>query len=129
MGKRFGFANNELALHVADPIAAARFYVDVMGCRLVDPNPQCVELETGALRLFLVPDPAPTHEPLVPSFSVPDRAKALDLLQAPGALWYQSARTPPASTTYATRMGFCSMWPNVRKRSPRAPASIVSRHQ
>lgn len=84
MGKRFGFANNELALHVADPIAAARFYVDVMGCRLVDPNPQCVELETGALRLFLVPDPAPTHEPLVPSFSVPDRAKALDLLQSAG---------------------------------------------
>ena len=85
MGDRPGFlGNNELAFHVADPSAAAAFYVSVMGFRLVDSNPECVELETGALRLFLLPDPAPMHEPLVPSFSVPDRARALDKLRSAG---------------------------------------------
>jgi catechol 2,3-dioxygenase-like lactoylglutathione lyase family enzyme len=76
--------NNELALHVADPVAATEFYVKVLGCRLIDPNPECVELETGVLRLFILRDPAPMHEPLVPSFSVPDRAAALTELQAAG---------------------------------------------
>lgn len=50
--------NNELALHVADPTAASAFYVDVMGCRLVDSDPHCFELENGALRLFLLLDPS-----------------------------------------------------------------------
>lgn len=76
--------NNELALHVGDPVAASTFYVNVMGCRLIDSNPQCVELTSGALRLFLLPDAEPTHERLVPSFSVPDRAAALATLQRAG---------------------------------------------
>lgn len=76
--------NNELALHVPDPIGAAEFYVTVLGCTLVNPDPACVELLNGALRLFLLPDAAPQHEPLVPSFTVPDRAAALEALRKAG---------------------------------------------
>ena len=76
--------NNELALHVADPVRAAEFYRDVLGCKVVDPNPECYALDSGALRLYLLPDPAPTHEQVVPSFDVDDRAAALQELQAQG---------------------------------------------
>jgi catechol 2,3-dioxygenase-like lactoylglutathione lyase family enzyme len=76
--------NNELALHVADPQSAASFYSDVLGCTLVGSDPDCVELVSGALRLFLLRDPAPTHEAVVPSFDVADRAAALVELQAAG---------------------------------------------
>jgi catechol 2,3-dioxygenase-like lactoylglutathione lyase family enzyme len=77
-------ANNELALHVADPVTAAAFYRDVLGCRVVDPNPDCYALQSGPLRLYLLPDPKPTHEQVVPSFDVEDRAAALNALQAQG---------------------------------------------
>lgn len=77
-------ANNELALHVPNPVEAAEFYVRALGCRVVDPNPDCVELASGALRLFLVPDPAPQHEPVVPSFTVSDRVAALEALKKAG---------------------------------------------
>ena len=77
-------ANNELALHVSDPVTAAKFYCDVLGCRVIDPNPDCYALESGALRIYLVPDPAPRHEQAVPSFDVSDREAALEELQAHG---------------------------------------------
>jgi catechol 2,3-dioxygenase-like lactoylglutathione lyase family enzyme len=77
-------ANNELALHVPDPAAAAGFYVHVLGCQLVSRSPDCVALTSGALRLYLLRDPAPEHDAVVPSFDVPDRAAALRALQAAG---------------------------------------------
>jgi len=77
-------ANNELALHVPDPVAAARFYEEVLGGRVVERAPDCVEVASGALRLFLLRDPARTHDAVVPSFDVPDRAAALARLQAAG---------------------------------------------
>lgn len=77
-------ANNELALHVADPAAAEEFYVGVLGCEVVNRTPDYVALQSGALRLYLVRDPAREHEPVVPSFDVPDRAAALAALQAAG---------------------------------------------
>ncbi|HET7551377.1 MAG TPA: VOC family protein [Gemmatimonadaceae bacterium] len=77
-------ANNELALHVADPEAAARFYTTILGCRLVRRVPGWIELASGALRLFLVRDSARTHEAVVPSFDVPDRAAALARLEVAG---------------------------------------------
>ena len=77
-------ANNELALHVADPEAAERFYVDTLGCRVFDRSPDCISLTSGALRLYLLRDPAPTHDRVVPSFDVADRAAALAALQAAG---------------------------------------------
>lgn len=77
-------ANNELALHVADPAAAERFYVEVLGCELVDRDPECITLKNGALRLYLLRDPNPTHDRVVPSFDVADRAVALASLEAAG---------------------------------------------
>ena len=50
-------ANNELALHVSDPTAAAVFYEGVLGCQVVRRAPDCIEITTGPLRLFLLRDP------------------------------------------------------------------------
>lgn len=77
-------ANNELALHVADPGAVAAFYVQVLGGVIANRTPDCIEVHSGALRLFLLRDPAPTHDRVVPSFNVPDRVAALERLQKAG---------------------------------------------
>jgi catechol 2,3-dioxygenase-like lactoylglutathione lyase family enzyme len=77
-------ANNELALHVPDPAAAETFYTRVLGCVVTDRTPDCISLRSGALRLYLLRDPARTHDAVVPSFDVPDRAAALAVLQAAG---------------------------------------------
>lgn len=76
--------SNELALHVPDPEAAAVFYEQVMGGRVVSRTADCIEVTSGALRLFLLRDPAPTHDVVVPSFDVPSRADAMARLQAAG---------------------------------------------
>ena len=77
-------ANNELALHVSDPEAAAEFYERVLGCRIANRATGWIELASGALRLYLVRDPSPTHDRVIPSFDVADRAAALRHLQAAG---------------------------------------------
>ena len=77
-------ANNELALHVPDPEAAEAFYVGVLGCRVTNRTHDCISLESGALRLYLLRDPARTHDAVVPSFDVPDRARAIDALTRAG---------------------------------------------
>ena len=77
-------ANNELALHVPDPAAAEAFYTATLGCAVVSRTPDCIALASGALRLYLLRDPARTHDAVVPSFDVPDRARALDALVAAG---------------------------------------------
>ncbi|HEX6975280.1 MAG TPA: VOC family protein [Vicinamibacterales bacterium] len=77
-------ANNELALHVADPAAAEHFYVTVMGCTVFERTAAYVGLSNGALHLYLVPDPAPAHDRVIPSFDVADRAQALAYLQQHG---------------------------------------------
>ena len=77
-------ANNELALHVADPEAAAKFYERALGCRIVNRTEGWIEIASGALRLYFVRDPAPTHDRVIPSFDVADREAALRHLQAAG---------------------------------------------
>jgi histidine triad (HIT) family protein len=77
-------ANDELALHVPDPAAAEPFYVDVLGCVVFDRTPDCISLMNGALRLYLLRDPQPAHEQVIPSFDVENRAQALVRLQAAG---------------------------------------------
>ena len=77
-------ANNELALHVPDPAAAEAFYVGTLGCTVTSRSDDCIALASGALRLYLLRDPARTHDAVVPSFDVPDRARALDALVAAG---------------------------------------------
>jgi catechol 2,3-dioxygenase-like lactoylglutathione lyase family enzyme len=76
--------NNELALHVPDPAAAEAFWVEVLGCTVVGRTPQYIALANGALRLYLVRDPARTHDAVIPSFDVSDRAEAVERLQAAG---------------------------------------------
>lgn len=76
--------NNELGLHVSDPGAAEEFYTSILGCTVVDRTPDCISLTSGALRLYLLRDPMPTHEAVVPSFDVPDRATAMTRLQSAG---------------------------------------------
>ena len=77
-------ANDELALHVADPAAAESFYTGMLGCTVVSRTADCIALASGALRLYLLRDPAPTHDAVVPSFDVPDRASAIAQLQRAG---------------------------------------------
>jgi catechol 2,3-dioxygenase-like lactoylglutathione lyase family enzyme len=77
-------ANNELALHVADPAAAEKFYTEVLGCVVSNRTPDCISLTNGALKLYLVRDPATTHDAVIPSFSVTNRAAALARLQSAG---------------------------------------------
>ena len=77
-------ANNELALHVADPASAERFYTETLGCVVVDRTPDCISLTNGALRLYLLRDPHRSHDAVIPSFDVPNRAAALARLKAAG---------------------------------------------
>ena len=77
-------ANNELALHVADPDAAAAFYERALGCRIVNRTDGWIEVASGKLRLDFVRDPAPTHDRVVPSFDVADRDAAVRHLTAAG---------------------------------------------
>jgi catechol 2,3-dioxygenase-like lactoylglutathione lyase family enzyme len=76
--------NNELALHVANPEAAEAFYVETLGCRVVSRTTDCIALESGALRLYLLRDPARIHDAVIPSFDVPDRTAALARLVSAG---------------------------------------------
>lgn len=76
--------NNELALHVPDPAAAEEFYTRTLSCVVTDRTPDCISLTNGALRLYLLRDPIRTHDAVIPSFDVPDRAAALEHLQAAG---------------------------------------------
>ena len=77
-------ANNELALHVADPEAAAAFYERALGCRIANRTEGWIEVASGALRMYFVRDPAPTHDRVIPSFDVEDREAAVRHLQAAG---------------------------------------------
>jgi catechol 2,3-dioxygenase-like lactoylglutathione lyase family enzyme len=79
-------ANNELALHVANPSAAEEFYTGVLGCVVVDRTTDCVSLTSGTLRLYLLRDPQPAHDAVVPSFDVPNRVVALARLQSAGCM-------------------------------------------
>ncbi|MDB4898347.1 MAG: Glyoxalase-like domain protein [Gemmatimonadetes bacterium] len=77
-------ANDELALHVPDPTLAEAFYVRVLGCAVTSRTPDCIALSNGALRLYLLRDPARGHDAVVPSFDVADRAAAIAALIAAG---------------------------------------------
>ena len=77
-------ANNELALHVPDPAAAESFYATVLGCTVTHRTHDCISLSNVALRLYLLRDPAPTHDRVVPSFDVPDREAAIAALKNAG---------------------------------------------
>lgn len=79
-------ANNELALHVPDPAAAEKFYTSILGCTVFDRTPDCISLSNGPLNLYLLRDPKPAHDAVVPSFNVTNRAAAIAQLQAAGCV-------------------------------------------
>ena len=112
--------NNELALHVTDPAAAAGFYTEVLGGAVADRSPDCIEIASGALRLFLLRDPAPTHDRVVPSFDVPDRAAALERLRGAGCTLVPIG--PHAPTGVYVRDPFGLIF-DVVEREPAATAS------
>jgi histidine triad (HIT) family protein len=109
-------ANNELALHVADPAAAESFYVNTLGCVVFDRAPDCISLRNGALRLYLLRDPRPTHEQVVPSFDVPNRAEALARLEAAGCSLVPIG--PHAPGQHYVRDPFGVLFDLVERRAP-----------
>jgi catechol 2,3-dioxygenase-like lactoylglutathione lyase family enzyme len=84
-------SNCKVAIHVPDLAQAETFYTGVLGCRLVARSPDQLELDTGALRLYVNRDAA-TLRSHIPSFDVPDYAAARRHLEAAGC------KTVPAGT-------------------------------
>jgi catechol 2,3-dioxygenase-like lactoylglutathione lyase family enzyme len=76
-------SNREVAIHVPDIERAEAFYVGVLGCRVVSRSPDQLDLDTGALRLYVNRDPAATLG-YIPSFDVDDYAAARSHLEAAG---------------------------------------------
>lgn len=83
-GPRIAFSSNrEVAIHVPDLDRAEAFYVGVLGGRLVSKSEAFLEIDSGALRLYVNRDEATTRS-FVPSFDVPDGARASLQLQVAG---------------------------------------------
>ena len=76
-------SNAEIAVHVPELAPAAAFYVGVLGFRLVARSDDHLELDTGALRLYVNRDAA-AIPCFVPSLDVPDAAAAKRRLEAAG---------------------------------------------
>ncbi len=83
-GPRAVFSSNrEVALHVADLDRAEAFYVGVLGGRLVSRSESCLEIDSGGLTLYVNRD-EDTQRSFIPSFDVPDGARAALQLQVAG---------------------------------------------
>ncbi len=73
-GPRVAFrSNSEVAIHVPDLDQAEAFYIGVLGGRLVSKNEACLEIDSGALRLY-VNRGGSAVRPFTPSFDVVERA-------------------------------------------------------
>ena len=95
-----GFRSScEIAIHVFDVARAEAFYTTVLGARVVSRSEEQVELDTGALRLFVNRDSS-TPRSYIPSFDVSDHAAARRHLEEAGC------RTVPAGT-HADAVYFC----------------------
>lgn len=75
--------DGNVAIHVPDLVRAEGFYVGVLGFRLVRRSPEQLELETGALRLYVNLDRTNTR-PFIPALEVPDYEAAKDHLRGAG---------------------------------------------
>lgn len=76
-------SNNEIAIHVPDLTKAEAFYTGVLGCRVLAKTEDHLELETGALRLYVTQD-ADSLRSYIPSFDVPDLDAAKAHLKTAG---------------------------------------------
>jgi catechol 2,3-dioxygenase-like lactoylglutathione lyase family enzyme len=77
-------SNSEVAVHVPALAPAEAFYVGVLGFRLVARTDDYLELDTGALRLWVNRDPAAGEPSFIPSLDVPDLGAARRRLEAAG---------------------------------------------
>lgn len=77
-------SNSELAIEVADLDAALHFYAGVLGFRLVDRSEDHLELDTGALRLYV--NRRPQQRAFIPSFDVDDAVAARRYLESSGCV-------------------------------------------
>jgi len=68
-------SNTKVAIHVPDLKVARAFYERVMGFRMVARTADCLELDSGVLRLYVNWDEKNVHS-FVPSFNVPELASA-----------------------------------------------------
>jgi|SoiMethySBSTD1v2_1073268.scaffolds.fasta_scaffold1782787_2 catechol 2,3-dioxygenase-like lactoylglutathione lyase family enzyme len=75
-------SNTEIAIHVPDLDQAEGFYGRVLSFRSVARSGEQLELDTGALRLYVNRDGAPRS--FVPSFDVSDHAAAQRHLKEAG---------------------------------------------
>ena len=83
-GKQAVFASNsEVAIHVPDLDRAEAFYVGVLGGRLISKSDAGLEIESGALRLYVNRDEDDLRS-FIPSFDVADATRAALQLQVAG---------------------------------------------
>jgi catechol 2,3-dioxygenase-like lactoylglutathione lyase family enzyme len=68
-------SNTEVAIHVPDLEVARAFYEGVMGFRMVARTADYLELDSGALRLYVNRDEKDVRS-FIPSFDVPELAAA-----------------------------------------------------
>lgn len=92
-GPRFQ-ANTDLAVHVPDLDLAEAFYVHGLGLELVERGETHLEIDAGALRLWVKLGDGPAG--FIPSFDVADRDAALARLRGIGA-----GRVRGGETVYA----------------------------
>ena len=76
-------SNNELAIHVPDLERAEAFYAGVLGCQIVSKTDECLEFESGTLRIYVNRDPEALRT-YIPSFDVPDLDTAKAHLKTAG---------------------------------------------
>ena len=62
-------SNREIAIHVHDPAVAEAFYGGVLGFPVVERRDEYVAFDTGAIRLYVIPNPT-TERTYIPSFEV-----------------------------------------------------------
>ena len=76
-------SNCEVAIHVPDLAKAEAFYAGTLGFRVASRSVEYVELDTGALRLFVIPN-AGAPKTFIPSYDVEDYATARRHLENAG---------------------------------------------
>ena len=74
--------NSEIAIQVPDLERAEAFYAGVLGLRVVARGDAHIEIDSGALRLYVNRDDTPRS--YIPSFDVPDYDAARRHLEASG---------------------------------------------
>ena len=76
-------SNSEVAIHVPNLDRAEAFYVGVLGGRLISKSDASLEIESGALRLYVKRDEDALRS-FIPSFDVTDGTRAALQLQVAG---------------------------------------------